>query len=202
MAEVESILDDEGARVEYRASFLDASSRRALFEELDALRGSFDHDQVRIFGRTTPSPRLVAAFGDEGTRYRYSGVDRVARPWPPVLRAVRDRVVALVGQSLTYGLVNLYRDGHDRLGWHADDESDIVRGSCIASVSVGAARPFQLRRRHPKRSAIHEVWLADGSLLLMHGATQEHYKHQLPARARITEPRFNVTLRQMRDARP
>lgn len=194
------VLEGEGARVDYRGGWLEGPERDALVDELEASRASFDHDQVRIFGRTIPSPRLVAAFGDEGTVYRYSGVDRAALPWPPVLRAIRDRIATLVGQPFTYGLVNLYRDGRDRLGWHADDEKAIAPGSCIASLSLGAERPFQLRRRIA-RSPVHEVLLGDGSLLLMHGATQRLYKHQLPARARITEPRFNITFREVRAAR-
>ena len=194
------VLEGEGARVDYRERFLEGAERDALVEELEGARASFDHDQVRIFGRTIPSPRLVCAFGDEGTVYRYSGIDRGALPWTPVLRVVRDRIAALVGQPFTYGLVNLYRDGRDRLGWHADDEKDIAPDSCIASLSLGAARPFQLRRR-VARSPVHEVMLQDGSLLLMHGATQRLYKHQLPARVRITEPRFNITFREIRSSR-
>lgn len=198
-AEVRVIIDDpRGVLVDYREHFLDPAERRALFAELDAAKPLFGRDQLRIFGRTIPSPRLVCAFGDPGLSYRYSGVDRATQPWPAQLLAARDRIAELVGQPFSYALVNLYRDGHDRLGWHSDAESDIVRDSTIASLSLGAARPFQLRGRE-KGSSIHEVVLADGSLLLMRGATQRLYKHQLPARARVRGPRFNITLRQVRE---
>ena len=74
-------------------------------------------------------------------------------------------------------------------------ENDIVPGSCIASL-LGANRAFQLRLK-PKGSPVHEVELADGSLLLMKGATQQFYKHQLPVRRGVRHARFNVTLRRM-----
>ena len=193
----EIINDDRGALVEYIEQFLDADERAALFAELDGARAHFTHDRLRIYGRVVDSPRLVCAFGDDGLRYRYSGVDRPTRPWLPGLRAVRERVATAVGQDFSYTLVNLYRDGDDYIGWHSDKYADIVPDSCIASLSLGAERPFRLRGRE-KDSPVHEIALADGSLLLMKGTTQRLYKHQLPARRAVRRPRFNVTLRLMR----
>jgi alkylated DNA repair dioxygenase AlkB len=188
------IIDDpRGAIVDYVADFLDAEERRALRAELEQASGSFDRDRVMIFGKPVDSPRLVRAFGDEGLRYRYAGVDRETAPWLPRLRAVRDRLVALAGHPFNYALVNWYRDGNDYIGWHSDKEADLAPEASIASLSLGAARPFLLRDRAGGHT--HEVLLADGSLLWMRGTTQLHFKHALPRRKAITEPRFNVTFR-------
>jgi alkylated DNA repair dioxygenase AlkB len=35
-------------------------------------------------------------------------------------------------------LANLYRDGRDRMGWHADNERELARVPVIASLSLGA----------------------------------------------------------------
>jgi alkylated DNA repair dioxygenase AlkB len=188
------ILDDpRGAIVDHVADFLDADDRRALRAELEQASGSFDRDRVLIFGKPVDSPRLVRAFGDDGLRYRYAGVDRETAPWLPRLRAVRDRLVELAGHPFNYALVNWYRDGNDYIGWHSDKEADLAPEASIASLSLGAARPFLLRDRAGGQT--HEVLLADGSLLWMRGTTQHHFKHALPRRKAITEPRFNVTFR-------
>lgn len=195
---MQTIIDDErGALVEYLPDFLDTGEREGLRSELEAARGLFDRDRLTMYGRVSESPRLVCAFGDEGLRYRYAGVDRPTHPWPVRLREARDRVADLVGHPFDYALVNLYRDGNDYIGWHADKVADLEPGSCIASLSLGAERPFQLRDK-AGRGDLREILLADGSLLLMRGATQRYYKHQLPARRGVANARFNVTLRHLR----
>jgi alkylated DNA repair dioxygenase AlkB len=194
------IIDDaRGAIVDYVADFLDADESRALRGELEQASAGFDRDRVLIYGKTVDSPRLVKAFGDDGLRYRYAGVDRETAPWLPKLRAVRDRLVALAGHPFNYALVNWYRDGNDYIGWHSDKEADLAQEASIASISLGAARPFLLRDR--AGGATHEVVLADGSLLWMRGTTQQFFKHSLPRRKAITEPRFNITFRQIVAAR-
>lgn len=188
------ILDDpRGALVEYFAGFLGEAERAAVRTELEQAGGRFDQDQVSLYGRTIPSPRLVCAFGDEGLRYRYAGVDRTTHPWPPQLRAARDRIAALAGHAFNYALVNWYRSGDDYIGWHSDKVSDLAPGSTIASLSLGAARPFLLRERSGGEA--REVVLADGSLLLMRGSCQQHYKHSLPRRRGVSGVRYNVTFR-------
>lgn len=185
--------DERGVCVDYDAGFLDASRCAAVRAELEQAASLFDRDRVVLYGRTIDSPRLVCAFGDDGLRYRYAGVDRPTHSWPPHLRAVRDRIATLVGHPFNYALVNWYRDGVDYIGWHSDKEEDLALGSSIASLSLGAARPFLLRDKSSGET--HEVVLADGSLLVMAGTTQKHYKHALPRRKGIAGARFNVTFR-------
>jgi alkylated DNA repair dioxygenase AlkB len=196
MSQVRIIDDSDGAIVEYFSELLAAGDRSALLAELAQARDRFDRDRVLMYGKTIDSPRMVCAFGDDGLHYRYAGVDRTTHPWPPHLRAARDRIAALCGHPFNYALVNLYQTGDDYIGWHADKVSDLVPGSSIASLSLGAVRPFQLR--HKSSGATHEVMLASGSLLVMRGTCQQFYKHSLPRRRGVTEPRFNITFRQVR----
>jgi alpha-ketoglutarate-dependent dioxygenase alkB family protein 2 len=196
MSQVRIIDDSDGAIVEYFSEFLAAGDRSALLAELAQARDRFDRDRVLMYGKTIDSPRMVCAFGDDGLHYRYAGVDRTTHPWPPHLRAARDRIAAVCGHPFNYALVNLYQTGDDYIGWHADKVSDLVPGSSIASLSLGAVRPFQLR--HKSSGATHEVMLAFGSLLVMRGTCQQFYKHSLPRRRGVTEPRFNITFRHVR----
>jgi alkylated DNA repair dioxygenase AlkB len=43
--------------------------------------------------------------------------------------------------------MNLYRDGQDSVGWHADNEPGLGPEPVIASLSLGAVRRFQLKHR-------------------------------------------------------
>jgi DNA oxidative demethylase len=187
------VLDEAGAFVEYLPDFLDENERRALRGELEAAQQLFDRDVLTMYGRKIQSPRLVCAFGDDGLRYRYSGVERRTHPWTPALRALRDRL----DPSLNYALVNWYRDGNDYLGWHSDKEADLVREAPIAGVSLGATRRFLLRDRKGKGERTLEVLVEDGSVLWMRGATQQLWKHCVPRQPAVAAPRWNLTYRQV-----
>jgi alkylated DNA repair dioxygenase AlkB len=93
-------------------------------------------------------------------------------------------------------LLNLYRDGRDGMGWHADDEPELGAEPVIASVSLGATRRFVLRHRRRRDQKI-ELLLPGGSLLVMHGATQNCWVHAVPKTARPVGERINLTFRRV-----
>ncbi len=66
----------------------------------------------------------------------------------------------------------------------------------IASVSLGAARRFVLRRRDD-HAVRQEFLLEPGSLLVMRGNTQREWQHALPRTARPVGPRINLTFRRI-----
>ena len=157
-------------------------------------------EEVVIFGRPRLVPRLVAWHGETGARYSYSGVAHDPLPWTPALQAIRSRVESLSGHCYNSVLLNLYRDGRDGMGWHADDEPELGRDPVIASVSLGATRRFRLR--HRKRRETASLDLAHGSLLLMRGATQHHWVHAVPKTTRPVGERINLTFRQVATVAP
>lgn len=183
----------------YDAGFLDRLSADRLLEwSLTHIR--WEHHVIRIFGRDVPTPRRSAWFGDPGARYTYSGLTLDPRPWPPALAPLRDRVEAAIGSRFNAVLANLYRDGTDSMGWHADDEPELGRDPVIASVSVGAVRRFTMRHA-TRRDLEHLVLeLEHGSLLVMAGSTQHHWRHALPKTRRPVGPRVNLTFRSVRPA--
>ena len=150
--------------------------------------------RIRMFGNWVDSPRLSCWIGDPQARYRYSGAEFVPHPWPLVLGALRDRLQAQGIGRFNSVLLNRYRGGTDYMGWHSDDEPELGPAPLIASLSLGAARRFLLRRRDdPARKA--EYLLGHGDLLLMAGQTQRHYQHALPKMARVQGERINLTFR-------
>lgn len=172
-----------------------SSEASRLFDELRA-GVQWQHEEILIFGQRRPVPRLVAWHGDPGASYVYSGTDHHPEPWTPVLELIRKRASALTGATFNAVLLNLYRDGRDGMGWHADDEPELGCNPVIASVSLGAERRFCLRHRCRKDLKVDLV-LPHGSLLCMGGPTQHHWVHALPKTRLPVGERINLTLRQV-----
>ena len=163
----------------------------ALRDEID-----WSTEHVTIFGERRLVPRLVAWHGDPGASYRYSGTTHEPRAWTPVLSELRARIAALVETPFNSVLLNLYRDGADGMGWHADDEAELGRDPVIASVSLGQVRRFRLRHRRRAEDRL-DIELPHGSLLLMWGALQHHWLHALPKTRRPCAARINLTWRRI-----
>jgi alkylated DNA repair dioxygenase AlkB len=139
---------------------------------------------------------------DPGCSYSYSGIHHGIVAWTPTVQRLRRRVERAVGVAFNAVLLNLYRDGLDGMGWHADDESELVPERPIASLSLGAARSFRLRPRDRRDGAPNPLSfeLGHGDLLVMDPPTQRHWQHQLPRRRRLRQERINLTFRLVRPA--
>ena len=181
------------ADVHWLRQWLPATDATALQRSLVA-EVPWEVHRIRMFGRTVDSPRLSCWIGDADAHYRYSGTDFVPRPWTPSLQQVRERLQQHTGKRFNSALLNRYRDGDDAMGWHSDNEPELGSDPLIASVSLGGARRFLLRRRdnHARRA---EVTLDHGDLLLMGGGSQRHYQHSLPRTTRPVAERINLTFR-------
>jgi len=151
-------------------------------------------DEIRIFGKTYLQPRLTALYGNNGNSYSYSGITMQPEPFTPELRTLKDRVEKYSGHVFTTCLLNLYRDGTDSNGWHADNEKELGANPVIASVSLGETRTFHLKHRSQK-SLRYRIQLEHGSLLVMGGPMQHHWLHQVPKTRRTVTPRINLTFR-------
>lgn len=154
-------------------------------------------DKVRIFGKWIDQPRLTALYAENSNPYTYSGLTLIPLPYTRVLRSILSRVVTLTGHEFSSCLLNLYRDGMDSNGWHADDEKELGNDPVIASVSFGEERIFHFRHKSD-RTKKQKIILENGSLLLMKGSTQHYWQHQLPKSKRQMEPRINLTFRNIR----
>jgi alkylated DNA repair dioxygenase AlkB len=157
---------------------------------------AWSEEYVVLFGQRRKVPRLVAWYGDPGASYAYSGVRHEPLPWIPPLEEIREHVEGLSSFTFNSVLANLYRDGNDGMGWHADDEPELGRDPVIASVSLGATRRFRMRHRR-RRDLTVDLDLEHGSLLMMAGATQHHWVHAVPKTRRPVGERINLTFRRI-----
>lgn len=173
-------------------NFLDAEDC-GRFLDYFLHRHDWPDNRYAFAGRQFVLPRLQTWHADAGIRYSYSNNLLVTRPWTDTLSAIRAKVETRLAYRFNSVLVNLYRNGDDFVGWHADNEPELGESPLIASLSLGAARPLAFRRKSGTEAG--QLLLPSGSLLLMRQGFQNHWQHSLPPDTRIVAARINLTFR-------
>jgi alkylated DNA repair dioxygenase AlkB len=166
---------------------------------LAALRHGLHWQQecMMMYGKPVLFPRLMAWYGDAGSHYSFSGKTYQPAAWTKELQLIHERISPIAGVAFNSVLANLYRNGQDSMGWHADDEPELGLNPVIASVNFGAARRFMLRHKKEK-DLRYELTLQHGSLLVMKGTLQHHWQHQVPKTTKPLGERINLTFRVIR----
>lgn len=177
--------------------FYAADAAQVLFETL-LKELVWESEEIVVFGKRVPVPRLVCWYGDAEAVYRYSGVEHEPLAWTPSLQTIRERVTSTCNTAFNSVLGNLYRDGNDSMGWHADNEPELGPEPSIASLSLGATRLFKLCHNRSKETV--DIGLESGSLLVMSGSLQSHWRHSVPKTQRAVGPRINLTFRRILQA--
>jgi len=186
-------LDLPDAEIIYYPHFFDKEQADIIFAKLET-EIPWQQDDIRVYGKIHPQPRLTALFGNEGKPYSYSNITMQPHPWNLLLQEIKAKIETVAATTFTTVLLNQYRDGKDSNGWHADNEKELGLNPVIASVSFGTERTFQLRHNFEKELK-KTINLEHGSLLLMKGTTQHFWKHQIPKTAKTIGSRINGTFR-------
>lgn len=186
-------LDLPDADILYYPKCFDHEAANSYFEAL-LHKIPWQQDTITIFGKQYQQPRLTALFANNNTPYSYSNITMYPLAFNAVLETIKTKVETKTQQHFTSCLCNLYRDGSDSNGWHADNEKELGKNPVIASVSFGAERLFKLKHRHDP-SLKHRLTLQHGSLLLMKGSTQHYWLHQIPKTKKPIGKRINLTFR-------
>ena len=152
-------------------------------------------DNIKIYGKTHPLPRLTAFYADLGKTYAYSGIEMKASPWSKELIEIKSEVECYAGKYFNSVLLNRYRDGCDYQGFHSDNESSLGGNIDIASVSFGSVRDFKFKSRGGGNAPSATFPLGHGSLLLMKHPTQLNWLHSLPKRLKVKGERVNLSFR-------
>jgi alkylated DNA repair dioxygenase AlkB len=187
------ILHLPDATIIYYPHFFDKKEADTIFAQLTT-DIPWQQDEIMVYGKNHQQPRLTALFGNEGKPYSYSNIKMQPHPWNLLLQKIKSKVESVSHTNFTSVLLNLYRDGKDSNGWHADNEKELGINPIIASVSFGTERIFQLK--HNTISNLKQnIVLEHGSLLLMKGTTQHFWKHQIPKTSKTIGSRINLTFR-------
>jgi alkylated DNA repair dioxygenase AlkB len=156
---------------------------------------NFQSGEIKLFGKTYAKPRLEAFYAENELTYSYSGKQMKTEPLFTELNTLKERIESISNLEFNAVLINLYRNGMDSNGWHADDEKELGEDPYIASISLGAERIFELKHNQTKKKI--KLKLEHGSLLCMMQGSQKYWKHQLPKDKAINEPRINLTFRKI-----
>ncbi len=153
----------------------------------------WQQEMITLYGKQHLVPRLQSWHGDADCVYQYSGLLMKPQPWLPSLKKLKARCETLTGQPFNSVLLNWYRHGQDSMGLHADDEPELGNTPTIASVTLGARRPFIFKHRSTAKR--HKLDLEHGSLLVMAGSTQQNYLHGISKTSKEVGDRINLTFR-------
>ncbi|WP_438263991.1 alpha-ketoglutarate-dependent dioxygenase AlkB family protein [Arenibacter palladensis] len=177
----------------YYPNFLGAKQADHYFKSIKAST-PWQQDDITVFGKTYPQPRLTALFGENSKPYSYSNITMHPHAFTAELLELRNKLQMEIGVHFTSCLLNLYRNGQDSNGWHSDDEKALGKNPIIASISLGQERYFHLKHKL-KKDLKQKLLLEHGSLLLMKGETQHCWYHQIPKTAKTIQERINITFR-------
>lgn len=156
---------------------------------------AWSQEEIVMFGKKLPIPRLQAWYGDEDALYTYSGLPLLPLPWIAPLLEIKHSCQQQLQCTFNSVLANYYRDNRDSMGWHSDNEKQLGKQPIIASVSLGQVRKFNLK--HKSSGERLHLNLQSGSLLVMQGNLQQHWQHSLPKSTNTLTGRINLTFRKI-----
>ncbi|KGG15117.1 MULTISPECIES: alpha-ketoglutarate-dependent dioxygenase AlkB family protein [unclassified Prochlorococcus] len=170
------------------------NSKKLINQLLDEIQ--WEQTKLRVFGKEYLSPRLTSFLGTKGITYSYSGTKHIGKGFPDWFTPLLKDVQNYCKTEFNGCLLNLYRDGQDYMGWHADNEYELDKSKPIASLSLGAKRDFFLKHKHSLEK--HCIEIKNGDLLIMKVPCQEEWIHSIPKRMRVNQIRINLTFRKYR----
>jgi alkylated DNA repair dioxygenase AlkB len=130
----------------------------------------------------------------------------------PLVKKIRDRVEKLLGHKQGYfnhALIQLYPDSESHISDHSDKTLDIMRGTQIVNVSIGAVRKMKIKNKIKGIDGVREsvrISLANGSVFVMGWQTNRRFYHGINQDKRVSalkddseldfgEARISITFR-------
>jgi alkylated DNA repair dioxygenase AlkB len=181
------------AELLYIENFYNATNAEYYFKILKKTV-NWQQDDITLFGKTYKQPRLTSLYANNSQPYSYSNITMQPTIFTSELQQIKSDIEQEVEHQFTSVLLNLYRNGNDSNGWHADNEKALGKNPVIASLSFGETRPFHFKHRHIKDER-HKINLNHGSLLLMRGEMQHYWLHQIAKTKKTIGERINLTFR-------
>ena len=161
-----------------------------------------DRGKIMMMGKLLDVPRFQKSYG---ISYKFSKVNHIAEPIPDFLSDLHEWVNTKLGYgSFNQLLINWYVNGHHYIGKHSDDETQLIPGSPIVSISLGAERKFRMRPREKSngKTSYHDFNLVSGDIIVMGGKTQKEFTHEIVkvsgVKGENVGKRINITFRQFK----
>jgi alkylated DNA repair dioxygenase AlkB len=162
------------------------------FEELWNLHPE-KRKTITVFSKKVTVPRWCQTYGQ--IDYCFSNQKFEALPVPNILQPYLDWANQKDQKDERFNTlhVNWYDDGNDYIGWHSDNEKNIVKGSDIYTVSFGAERRFKIRSKD--KTVDMEVPTTHNGYIVMGGSFQDELKHHIPRSKKVKDRRISITIR-------
>ncbi|MFZ1389940.1 MAG: alpha-ketoglutarate-dependent dioxygenase AlkB [Thiolinea sp.] len=150
----------------------------------------FEQLRVEVSWDERMKARKTASFG---VSYNYSGI---AYPQTAMLESLLP-ICTQIDQQLGFlpnnCLLNYYLNGHSSMGYHSDSSKELLAGTGVAIISLGAERQINYKSKtHPEQ--IVSYTLPSGMLLYMNDMVQQEWLHAIPKQAGVGE-RISLTFR-------
>ena len=187
------VLKLPNAEVVYIPDFYNLEKANSYFKILKETI-DWQQDFITVFGKTYKQPRLTALYANNNLSYSYSNITMEPKFFTNTLVEIKHDIEAFSKHQFTSVLLNLYRNGNDSNGWHADNEKELGKNPQIVSLSLGTPRTFHFKHRKLKDEK-HKLILEHGSLLIMKGEMQHYWLHQIPKTKKEIGERINLTFR-------
>lgn len=107
----------------------------------------------------------------------------------PIVETIRQHCARVLDQPLNHVLIQHYRSGADYISEHSDKTIDVVRGSSVINVSIGAQRTMTIRTKKDasvvdettgaKSRSAERIPLPHNSMLVMGLDTNAKYLHSI-----------------------
>jgi alkylated DNA repair dioxygenase AlkB len=163
----------------------------ALLKEIKWLDKSYENPD----GKIVHLPRLTANYGEKS--YNYSGLTFSPETWFPLLSELKADAESLAGELFNALILQLYRDGHDGVNWHSDNDACVGQNPTILSMSFGETRQFWFKHKDKtKREEILQLTLQTSDVVLMQGTLQHTHLHTVP-KEENKQARINLTFRRV-----
>jgi alkylated DNA repair dioxygenase AlkB len=158
-----------------------------------------EYGKVKVFGKEYDTPRWQQSYLRD---YKFSGVSHTSLPLPECLKEVFE-IIKGYDDRINGVLINWYNEEH-YIGYHSDDESDLLDSSGIYCITymenVNNSRRFLLQSKTTKE--VKQIDLKHNSLIIMCGKTQITHKHSIPKLRKCDgHPgrRISITFRAFKD---
>ena len=150
--------------------------------------------KVIIYGKEMKTPRWQQSYGRS---YKFSGTVNESLKIPKIIEQYIDWANKNDKSEgkFNMALVNWYENGEHYIGYHSDDEKQLIPNSPIYCFSFGVERDFILKNKKTNDKKI--ITLENKSLIIMGGTCQKTHKHSLPIRKKIKKKRISITLRKL-----
>ncbi|KAF3914500.1 hypothetical protein AA313_de0206832 [Arthrobotrys entomopaga] len=148
-----------------------------------------------MYHRGGEVPRLVAVQGtidNDGSFpiYRHpSDESPPLLPFSKTVEEIRTHVEKKLGHPVNHVLIQLYRGGTDYISEHSDKTLDIVKGSSIVNVSLGAQRVMTLRTKKKEADEkaeadeeerkVQKIPLPNNSMFILGLPTNQLWTHSI-----------------------